>query len=527
MPAPPKLLCELVNQDRTGDQELMQIVEVVLRRFEQTGTIVDISHGSIVGNGYVCVVHQPFAYRLEPNTQGESQADAFVETLSSRLDIHLDKDFKGELYFVNPTRHASEPDEEDDAFALMTRRLKRVVPQGKIVEWGSDRLCELLCDIPALGIRYYPDLIPRGMERARAITETRKKHDAPFRSRHGKIQFVGMSVYKEEATTSVALDKIYIPLQVVPDDTIDEDSAPRTNPVELLRPGARSVILGDPGSGKSTMLRFLALAGTHSKLQKRFNLGSDQRFPVLVILRRLADELKADPKLDLLDYIVRTESSDLDVDGIDREFLEYYLCAGKAILLFDGIDELPGGTFKADVRDRIAKFLQDYPGNTCVVTSRIVGYDKQFRYDNAGFTHHRVAKLTGEDIEEFVANWYSTRIPLAVERQQHVDDLVGIMQNPESRAIRDLAENPLLLTIVCLVHRIDAVLPDERVVLYQNVLKRYSILGTTGSSAQPTKPTEARSRLATGRGSKRLRFGCSVPLTKWWKPNEPYPQRPT
>jgi len=44
---------------------------------------------------------------------------------------------------------------------------------------------------------------------------------------------------------------------------------------------------------------------------------------------------------------------------------------------------------------------------------------------------------------------------------------VRIVSDPESRSIRELAENPLLLTIICLVHRIDAVLPDERVVLYQ------------------------------------------------------------
>jgi hypothetical protein len=45
--------------------------------------------------------------------------------------------------------------------------------------------------------------------------------------------------------------------------------------------------------------------------------------------------------------------------------------------------------------------------------------------------------------------------------------LSRIISDPENRAIRELAENPLLLTIICLVHRIDAVLPDERVVLYQ------------------------------------------------------------
>ena len=464
---PPKLLCELVKQDDAGDQELLQIVEVLLRRAAGRGTSHRGPQGSFVGKGFICILHLPFAYCDQPVEHVESLAESIVEPLLSRRGKKSAKRFKGKLYLVDPTRRGSEADHKNNAFAALAGELKRLLPKAKPIEWNGDKLAELVCDIPSLGIRYYPKLIRDGVERARAIGNTRKKHDAPFRSRHGKIQFVGMSVYKEEATTSVELDKIYIPLRVVSEDAIDEESATKTNPVELLSPGGRHVILGDPGSGKSTMLRFLALAGTHSKLKKRFNLGTDQRLPVLVILRRLADELKADPKLDLLDYIVQTEASDLAVDGIDREFLEYYLYAGRVILLFDGIDELPGGNFKAEVRDRIATFLQDYPGNTYIVTTRIVGYDKKFRYDKAGFTHHRVAKLTGPDIEEFIANWYGTRIPLAAERRQHVEDLAGIMRNAESRAIRDLAENPLLLTIVCLVHRIDAVLPDERVVLYQ------------------------------------------------------------
>ena len=59
------------------------------------------------------------------------------------------------------------------------------------------------------------------------------------------------------------------------------------------------------------------------------------------------------------------------------------------------------------------------------------------------------------------------RLENRTERQRHIDDLTGLIAEPESRALWDLAENPLLLTIICLVHRIDAVLPDERVVLYQ------------------------------------------------------------
>ncbi|HEX8677501.1 MAG TPA: hypothetical protein VF700_09795, partial [Segetibacter sp.] len=69
-------------------------------------------------------------------------------------------------------------------------------------------------------------------------------------------------------------------------------------------------------------------------------------------------------------------------------------------------------------------------------------------------------------MERFVKDWYQARIENAQEREANAKDLIRILKNEDHTAIRELAENPLLLTIVALVHRIDAVLPDERVVLY-------------------------------------------------------------
>ncbi|MCP4647347.1 MAG: hypothetical protein GY852_06370, partial [bacterium] len=82
-------------------------------------------------------------------------------------------------------------------------------------------------------------------------------------------------------------------------------------------------------------------------------------------------------------------------------------------------------------------------------------------------SHHLISRLRLSDIERFVHDWYGARIKNKRELKLHADDLVRILSDPDSKAIRELAENPLLLTIICLVHRIDAVLPDERVVLYQ------------------------------------------------------------
>jgi energy-coupling factor transporter ATP-binding protein EcfA2 len=334
--------------------------------------------------------------------------------------------------------------------------------------WGAPELKEQLKRFPVLQLRYDPDDLPDGRARLERIECSRKRYDDGFRTLNGRIQFVGMSVYKEEATAAVEMDSIYIPLRLVGENA--DESKPgtaRLDPVPLLAAGSRHVILGDPGCGKSTLLRFLALAGTHERLQQRYQTKPDDRLPILVTVRQYVDALKADPGLDLLDFIVRAAATDFNLPELDREFFEFHLYAGKALLFFDGVDELPGVEFKLDVRRRIGEFVSKYPGDTTIITSRIVGYEADVRYESLGFSHHRVARLVPEEVEQFAGNWYRARIPYGTERQRHVDDLVRLLRDPDHRAIRDLAENPLLLTIICLVHRVDAVLPDERVVLYQ------------------------------------------------------------
>ncbi len=335
--------------------------------------------------------------------------------------------------------------------------------------WGHRKLQALFLETPTLCLFYYPELVPEGATRRRSIDEIRHRYDRNIQDLYGRIEFVGMSVYKPEATRGVPMEHIYIPLATVPEQTDDRnEDAPRENPLELLHPpGGRHVILGDPGSGKSTLLKFLTLAGRSTPLQERYGVQSDRRLPILVVLRRYSDALKDDPDLSLLDYIVRNLRADLSLPHLDQGFLEYYLESGEAILLFDGMDELPNPRFKKKVRDRVHCLLNTYPGNTAIVTSRIVGYENPYRFDDKGYRHLKLARLALPEMERFVADWYAVRVENPAERRANVDDLNRILRDTDQEAIRELAANPLLLTIIALVHRIDAVLPDERVVLYQ------------------------------------------------------------
>jgi hypothetical protein len=339
--------------------------------------------------------------------------------------------------------------------------------------WGHSQIQAFFIDTPSIGLYYYPELFDEGITQQKTIKEIRARYDECIEKEFGNIEFVGMSVYKSDATRSIPIESIYIPLSIIPNNLDETNSGSlRQNPLELLERDTKHIILGDPGSGKSTLLKFLALYGISTSLQKKFghdnvSFCKDERLPLRIILRSYAKAAESTPNLSILDYIQQKITSDFSLPGVTKNFFEYYLESGKTILLFDGLDELPSPQFKKDIRDKINYLSTTYPGNTIIVTSRIYGYDKDFQFNEKDYIHHRLAKLKIEEIEQFITEWYHGQIGSIQDQLEYRDSLLKIIRNDSHVAIRELAKNPLLLTIIVLVHRIDAVLPDQRHVLYQ------------------------------------------------------------
>jgi predicted NACHT family NTPase len=72
--------------------------------------------------------------------------------------------------------------------------------------------------------------------------------------------------------------------------------------------------------------------------------------------------------------------------------VELLLLTGRAVVLFDGLDELLDTTRRRDVTDRVERFCSEYPHAPVLVTSRLIGYD-QARLDDTQFTCYRVHVL--------------------------------------------------------------------------------------------------------------------------------------
>jgi len=235
----------------------------------------------------------------------------------------------------------------------------------------------------------------------------------------------------------------------------------RVSANEALSEHQRLVILGDPGAGKTTLLKYITVAFAQKESGK---LGlSEDRLPIFVRLYDyVAKKAERQEDYSLVRYLYTQAEENLSLK-LEPGFFESELERGNCCVCLDGLDELGGAGLRREVTNAVASLANRYPRNRYIVTPRIVGYEEA-PLDQRDFTRHTVLPLTDDDIREFVKKWYAAREKDPASARERVEHLTKtIMGEPR---IKSLAANPLMLTIIALVHRIEAELPHERVKLY-------------------------------------------------------------
>jgi hypothetical protein len=243
--------------------------------------------------------------------------------------------------------------------------------------------------------------------------------------------------------------------------------------VELLERCPGAVLLGDPGSGKSTVLKHLALTAARA--------GTGQPgapLPIILPVAAYAAALAKSGDLSVQQYLAAYYHTVRGVTDDLGDLFASALAAGRVVILLDGLDEV------ADVSNRVfvSKRVQDFynwhkgQGNRFVVTSRIVGYDEA-PLAAEGLAHFVLLDFSKGEIETFVTNWCSTfetasRGENTIARQAADDERTKLTSAIFSNAsVKRLAANPLLLTILALIHRQGTELPRRRVELYELYIK--------------------------------------------------------
>lgn len=221
---------------------------------------------------------------------------------------------------------------------------------------------------------------------------------------------------------------------------------PARKVLEAVAEAQHTVILGDPGAGKSTLLQYLALDWVE---------GKTEALPVLIELREYVLAQSAN----FLEFLHRGRGADWQ---FDQQQLHQHLLENPTLVMFDGLDEVFDRPTQSSVIDDIIRFAQQYPQAKVLVTSRIIGYNPE-RFQHAGFRQFTIQPLDEGEIHEFIDRWYDLAMgsdPDRIRLKQRLKDAID-----NSKAIANLADNPLLLTMMAILNRRQE-LPRDRADLY-------------------------------------------------------------
>ena len=289
-----------------------------------------------------------------------------------------------------------------------------------------------------------------------------------YGDRHGQVQVLGMS-------KPVPLDAIYSGVWVLDIEdlksydsceTLEEAYRARgdrrfTNNNYIKHDGIkianefdRLIVLGDPGIGKTTFLRKVGL----EVLKGEQGIYRHTKIPVFLELKRLNS-----PDLDLEAFIAAEfESCGFpSAEGFTKKALK----KGYLLILFDGLDEVPSDNLDIVIQ-KIQDLVDQYSDNRFIASCRIAAYHTYFKRVNTV----AILEFDDDQIKKFIINWFSSELDQQNQTAQQCWDL---LQKPENKGSKELAQSPLLLTFLCMVYNKSMTFPSNRTTLYEDALNIY------------------------------------------------------
>ncbi|MDJ0716901.1 MAG: NACHT domain-containing protein [Prochloraceae cyanobacterium] len=286
-----------------------------------------------------------------------------------------------------------------------------------------------------------------------------------YKTKYGKLKLLGMSQH-------VLLESVYTPVKFLDSissrsfESIDglekiyRESQKRRlqlgnrknkNGIQVANQNQFLMVLGTAGAGKSTLLRRVGLEAFKNS-SETFNHSC---IPILLELKNFTTN-----NIDLISSIV--EEFDKLNFSCSKEFVTKALEDGKLLILLDGLDEVPEDNSN-EVINSIESLVTKYNNNRFIASCRIAAYRSYFK----NFIDIELADFDDEQIKNFIDNWFK----LDRHKQRNTaKECWDSLNDSNNKAAKDLAQNPLLLTFLCLVYVEYKSFPSKRSQLYNRAL---------------------------------------------------------
>ncbi len=229
--------------------------------------------------------------------------------------------------------------------------------------------------------------------------------------------------------------------------------------LEAVSRYGRLMVLGKPGAGKTTFLKWVAIKCDSGEFHR-------DSVPIFIRLKDFVEDTRRDnSELKLWNYIYQEFSS----CGLDeREILEKILSSGKALILLDGLDEVA----EEDERELLAqlrRFIEKYFQNKFIITCRISAHKYQVARQN--FTEVELTDFNIEQIETFVRKWFLAEVKDNREKAEElVTQFITELTNQINKFFSELVVTPVLLNLACLIFKSRGSFPSKRHILYEEAI---------------------------------------------------------
>jgi NACHT domain len=265
---------------------------------------------------------------------------------------------------------------------------------------------------------------------------------------HGRLRLPTMV-----RSQTVAYGSLYVPPRLT--DRLGHQMLAGTALGGVLDRRLGTVILGDPGAGKSTLAAKLAADLATDAVQ-----GWAGQVPIVLAVREHTASLRTEHQT-LLHYL---EAACRKPYGLTPPpyAVEYLLLNGLATVIVDGVDELGDSHFRVSFAQMVDAFASQYPLTPIVVSSRIIGYDEAPLSEEL-FTTYWVAPFTDDQVAQYATAWFALNAGPGHRRDPNLS-AAFLRESAESR---DLRANPLMLSLLCALYSSEGYIPRNRPAVYE------------------------------------------------------------
>lgn len=259
-------------------------------------------------------------------------------------------------------------------------------------------------------------------------------------------------------------DNKFLKCQKNYDDLIEEEDFD-IKYSQLFNYSDKSVILGNPGAGKSILVKSI-ICNILNKNYTEFNKEEIIEYlPFRIELRKYLS-FKKHNRGNILKYLNSLLEEEYGITSMTETLLEKILKEHHNIIFFDGLDEIFKIEDKIEIKNDIENFHNSFPLTKSITTSRIIGYEEA-KLNDEEFCEFTIENFNDSQIEEYLQKWYEKEED---NLERRTNEINGFLEKKHEIDF-ELVSNPLLLSLIVIIYRNTLALPESKLEIYQSCTK--------------------------------------------------------